>query len=173
LVNLQFGRVGTPALSDNKDLRLASLDDLLGHKLKVLLQRVELKDYQDIAALLRAGLHLEKGLGAASSLFPKMFPPAEAVRALTYFEGGDVRMLSQEDRATLIATAGSIGPAEPMPLLSRDLTEKISDKQNHSQKDPGDSDPKGSERRQAEKPSRAPKAKDAEKSGRGTGYDPW
>jgi len=119
---LRFGRVGTPTFTDKKEIRLASLDDLFGHKLKVLLQRVELKDYQDIAVLLRAGFRLERGLGAALSLFPNMFPPAEALRALTYFQGGDVKNLSESDRSILISAINSVGPIEPMPICSHDLT---------------------------------------------------
>jgi hypothetical protein len=76
--SLKFGRVAEPSYTDQNELFLASLDYLFGHKLQVLLQRVELKDYQDIATLLRAGLLLERGIEAASSLFPKMFPGASA-----------------------------------------------------------------------------------------------
>ena len=121
--DLRFGRVGIPSFTDEKEIRLASLEDLLGHKLRVLLQRVEIRDYQDIAALLRSGLRLERGLGSASALFPNMFPAAEALRALTYFKGGDIENLSQPDRATLVAAVSGIGSLEPVLIRSRDLTE--------------------------------------------------
>ncbi len=51
------------------------LNDLLGHKLKVLLQRVELKDYIDIAALLKNGADLERGwVQPGRSSDPRSFP---------------------------------------------------------------------------------------------------
>ncbi len=136
--NLNFGRVGKPRYTDKRELLLASLDDLLGHKLKVLLQQVELKDYQDIAALIRAGCRLERGLGAAASLFPNMFPPAEAMRALTYFEGGDLKLLSKNDKATLTHAVSSTGPLETMPIIARNLTSNENDDDDDN---PGDGKP--------------------------------
>ncbi len=117
---LGFGRVGSPIFTDDGALRLASPLDLLGHKLKVLLQRVERKDYTDKAALLRGGLTLSQGLGAARALFPN-FAPCEAVRALVYFEGGDLRDLSPADRATLSASVREAAFPPTLPILSRTL----------------------------------------------------
>ena len=105
---LGFGRVGEPFPADDGHLLLASLDDLLGHRLKVLLRRVEAKDHRDIAAMLDAGQRLEDGLGAAVTLFPRL-PPCEAARALVHFEGGDLASLSARDRAILIAHVGRLG----------------------------------------------------------------
>ena len=65
------------------------MDDLLAQKLKVLLQRVETKDYVDIAELLHAGLSLIDGLAGARALFHNTFSPAIAVATLSYFEGID------------------------------------------------------------------------------------
>lgn len=117
---LSFGRVGQPVVTDGKELALASLDDLMGNKLKVLLQRAESKDYVDIAAMLKAGQSLERGLGAAASMFPT-FPPAEALRALTYFEGGDLQKVGRADRAFLERAAQKVGSVIEMPIVSRDL----------------------------------------------------
>ena len=100
---------------------MASPIDLLGHKLKVLLQRVEAKDYQDIAALLRSGLALEQGLGAARALFGAAFAPAEALRALTYFEGGDLLRLSASDRAILLDAARLRHPIPAVTIRGREL----------------------------------------------------
>ena len=49
-----FGRVSRPDLADN-GIEVAGALDLLAIKLKVLLQRVEAKDYVDIDVLLRSG----------------------------------------------------------------------------------------------------------------------
>jgi hypothetical protein len=51
-------------------------------KLKVLLQRVEAKDYQDIAALIKAGVSLERGLAAARELYGHRFQPSESLKTL-------------------------------------------------------------------------------------------
>lgn len=118
---LRFGRVGEPIPSEGGELLLASLDDLLGHKLKVLLQRVEAKDYLDIAAMLRNGLSLERGLGAAEALF-STFSAMEALRALAYFEGGDLARVGQDDRQTLTAAISRTGAAMMTPVVSRELS---------------------------------------------------
>ena len=117
---LGFGRVGQPGVTDGKELAIASLDDLMGHKLKVLLQRVEAKDYLDIAAMLKAGQSLERGLGAARAMF-STFPPAEALRTLTYFEGGDLERVGRADRDLLVKAVNQIDAAAAMPILSREL----------------------------------------------------
>ena len=62
-------------------LRVASLLDLAGTKIKALLQRVEAKDYLDVAALLDAGVSLEQVLGAARALFGPSFNPLVAQNA--------------------------------------------------------------------------------------------
>ncbi|MCJ7600603.1 MAG: nucleotidyl transferase AbiEii/AbiGii toxin family protein [Desulfobulbaceae bacterium] len=48
---VSFVRVGEPEVTEDEVLQVASLDDLMATKVKVILQRVEAKDYQDIAAL--------------------------------------------------------------------------------------------------------------------------
>src|SRR5215475_15100470 len=48
---------------------VASLEDLLTTKLKAILDRAEVKDYRDIAAMLAAGVPLEKALGAFATMY--------------------------------------------------------------------------------------------------------
>ena len=119
--SITFGRVGEPEVTDDGLLVTASLLDLLGTKLKVMLQRAEAKDYQDIAALLRHGVRLEDGLGAARALYGKAFQPQEALRALTYFEGGDVARLGQADRDLLARTVASAGMVPEVVVRSGTL----------------------------------------------------
>ena len=66
---IAFGRVGAPDKTEDSVLRVASLLDLAATKLKVLLQRVEAKDYLDVDALLGAGLGLPQCLAAARTVF--------------------------------------------------------------------------------------------------------
>jgi hypothetical protein len=105
---LSFGRVGVPELTDDGVLQVAALDDLMATKVKVLMQRIEAKDYRDIAAMIRAGVSLSHGLAGARAMYGSAFQPSECLKALAYFEGGDLRHLTQEERALLIATASSV-----------------------------------------------------------------
>ncbi|MBI2526796.1 MAG: nucleotidyl transferase AbiEii/AbiGii toxin family protein [Candidatus Rokubacteria bacterium] len=118
---LRFGRVGDPLLTRDGVAEVASLDDLMAHKLKVVLQRAEKKDYQDIAAMLRAGLPLAKGLAAARLLFGASFQPAESLKALTYFGDGDLPGLAKADRSALITAAAAVGDLPRAALRSRAL----------------------------------------------------
>jgi hypothetical protein len=122
---ISFGRVGSPRITDDGVMRVASLADLLGTKLSVLLQRVEAKDYRDIAALLRHGLTLEEGLGAAVALYGSSFSPAESVRAMTYFKGGNLVSLPQDDKETLVTAATNllVNKVPHVPLAAKDLTD--------------------------------------------------
>ena len=101
---LDFGRVGEPARTADGVTQVASTLDVFATKLKVLLQRVQVRDYQDLAAILRAGLALRDGLGAAATLFGRTFPAVEAVKALGYFQG-DTARLPAEDRHILTEAA--------------------------------------------------------------------
>ena len=86
-------------------MTVASFDDLMAHKLKVLLQRLEAKDCQDIAAMVRAGVSVDRGLASAGLLFGRAFQPSEALKAMAYFEGGDLHRLSERDKVTLTTSA--------------------------------------------------------------------
>ena len=118
---MSFGRVGDPLLCDDGVMRIASLEDLMAHKLKVILQRSEQKDYQDIAAMIRAGAEVPRGLAAARLLFGKAFQPAASLKALTYFKDGDLGRLSGADRSTLIEAAKSVRALPLIELRSRKL----------------------------------------------------
>lgn len=98
---LRLGRVDDPQMTDDRVCEVASPADLLAMKLKVLFDRVEAKDYQDIIALLAAGETLEQGLGAGRALFGEEFQSAEVLKFLTDFQGGDLSELSTQDREFL------------------------------------------------------------------------
>ena len=118
---LSFGRVGEPELTADEILQVAALDDLMATKLKVILQRIEAKDYQDIAALIRAGVSLSHGLAGARALYGPAFQPSESLKALVYFEGGDLYCLTQDERALLIATASSVRTLPSVTIRSHEL----------------------------------------------------
>lgn len=105
---LGFGRIAAPDVAQGQSFAIASLPDLMAAKLKVIWQRAEAKDYLDVAALIRAGLSLEYALGCAIALHSSQFNPAIVLKALTFFEDGDLATLSSEVRALLIEAAANV-----------------------------------------------------------------
>ena len=120
---IETGRVKPPRITEDNSMRVASLLDLFGHKLKTILQRVEAKDYIDIACLLKSGLPLELGLSCVLSFWPHA-PIQEIVRALTYFQEGDFSELSEADKQMLIKACSNISynNVARLPLDSNELS---------------------------------------------------
>ena len=102
---IDFGRIGQPEETSDRILRVASLADLAATKVKVMLQRVESKDYVDLAALLRAGVAVEQILGGARTLFGSAFSPLIAQKTMSFFEGGDLARVPAADRELLTRAA--------------------------------------------------------------------
>ncbi len=101
--SLDFGRVSEPELTSDGALLVAGMRDLMATKLKVLLQRVELKDSLDIAELLRHGQPLRQGVEDATALWPH-FNQHDCLRAITYFDDRELERLTKEDRKLLTET---------------------------------------------------------------------
>jgi Nucleotidyl transferase AbiEii toxin, Type IV TA system len=94
-----FGRVNDPLQTRDGILLVASLDDLMATKLKATLDRAEAKDYRDIAEMISAGVSLPAGLSAFKQMFDG--EPAQVLRALGYFEDGDLATLDNVDQNLL------------------------------------------------------------------------
>ncbi len=112
-----FGRLGQPETADTT-IAVASLLDLGATKTKVLLQRVEAKDYLDIAAILRAGVSLANILRGARTLYGDSFNPLVAKKTLGYFEGGDLASLDEPTRELLSRASLEDVELPPVPKLS-------------------------------------------------------
>jgi hypothetical protein len=123
---LGMGRVGVPTLTEDRVVLVASELDLLGTKLKVIMQRAESKDYSDIAELLRGGTSLIQGLGAARSLYGSAFAPAECLRGLTFFDDGDLAKVKAETRAVLRTEAAKASRVFPIPSIEK-ISNQLSD----------------------------------------------
>jgi hypothetical protein len=122
---LDMGRVGEPTRTDDGLVCVASPLDLLATKLKVIMQRAEAKDYLDVAQLLRSGAILVEGLGAARAMYGPAFAPSECLRALTFFDDGDVTTVRAEVREVLrreAAAASHTFPIPPIHLESKHLS---------------------------------------------------
>lgn len=117
-----FGRVGHPQVTEDGTLQVASLDDLMATKLKVILQRAEAKDYRDIAAMLGAGVDLAKGLSAARTLYGSNFQPSESLKAMVYFNDGDLGTLTHSERTCLFEAARAVRDLPRVDVLAKQLT---------------------------------------------------
>jgi len=117
-----FGRVGEPDRLPGK-FPIASPLDLLATKLKVLLQRVEARDYVDVDVLLRSGLSLNQGVSAALALFPDQFNPLDIAKAVGWFKEGDLdAQLPDGVKDLLTAASVSFQPeVQAMKLAAREL----------------------------------------------------
>lgn len=101
---LDIGRIAEPFQTADSVLLSASPLDLLATKLTAILDRAQARDYQDIAALLRAGVPLATGVAAFRALFGG--EPAAVLRAIGYF--ADVPAVSAADRDTLTAARDGV-----------------------------------------------------------------
>jgi len=111
---LSLGVVETPDLLDN--CPVASLRDLGACKLAALVNRVELKDYLDVAALLRHGVDLSHLLGCAEAIYHGAFPTAACLKSLTWFDDPALSSLSLDDRMVLERAALSVDSIPNVPI---------------------------------------------------------
>lgn len=119
---LGFGRVGDPDFTDDGVLQVASLDDLMAAKVKVVLQRAEAKDYRDIATMVNAGVSLARGLASARLFFGPNFQPSESLKALVYFNDGDLHTLTKVEKKILVNAVGAVRDLPDVALRSKSLS---------------------------------------------------
>jgi len=109
-----FGVPGLPRLAPSllvKDtkLKIASLLDLAGTKISVLQLRAEAKDYLDIDALLmQGGMELRVIIAAGKAIYGDAFNPQNALKALTFFDDGNLRKLPDSVKKNLVSAACSV-----------------------------------------------------------------
>ena len=119
---IAFGRVGEPDFTDDGVLQVASFDDLMATKVKVVLQRAEAKDYRDVAAMVNAGVSLSRGLASARQLYGPNFQPSESLKALVYFNDGDLKTLSADEKKTLVDAVSVVRDLPDVALRSKSLS---------------------------------------------------
>lgn len=118
---ISSGRVGSPHRVRENGIGVASLLDLTALKLAVVQQRAEARDYLDLHALLRCGISLEEGLGAARALYGAQFNPAITLKALAYFGDGDLPTLARDATTHLAGIATRVGAIPDLVRASRSL----------------------------------------------------
>lgn len=95
-------RLAPPHIAPDNGLQIASLLDLAGTKVNVVQLRAEAKDYRDIDAILRDGrIDLSTALASAQALYGPQFNPQIALKALSFFDEGNLRRLAKAIRDRL------------------------------------------------------------------------
>ena len=118
---IDIGRVGRPQVTSDSVLQVASIPDLMATKLKVMLQRAEAKDYTDVAAMLNSGASLAHGLASARVMYGTSFQPSESLKALIWFEDGDLDQLSTSDREVLTQAVRGVNTLPEVEISSTRL----------------------------------------------------
>ncbi|MBI5505387.1 MAG: nucleotidyl transferase AbiEii/AbiGii toxin family protein [Deltaproteobacteria bacterium] len=107
---IDFGRVGEPVRTAGH-VPVASTIDLLGTKLATVTQRIEARDYVDIAALLASGLTINEGVAAMLGLYGAQASGLQSVKTLTWYrDGGLDQALSEEIKTRLREAALAFRP---------------------------------------------------------------
>lgn len=104
---IDFGRVGVPSLTHDKNLLVADPADVFALKLQTILERPSVEDYVDIATLIKEGFDIEKALSSASLFYGSYYNPAFSLRALCFFDDLNPRP-----------------PEEVMTILKNEVKEK-------------------------------------------------
>jgi len=78
--------------------------------------------HRDIAALIGDGRDLANALGGARALYGASFQPSESLKALTYFEGGDLHQLSRQDRLTLVDAVKAVKIIPGVEIIDNSLS---------------------------------------------------
>jgi hypothetical protein len=113
---LDLNRVQDPDLTPDNGIQVASLLDVAATKLVTIQQRAQARDYEDLAAIVGAGISLAEALGAATAAYGKEFNGALSLKALTYFADGDLPNLSPTTQTKLRVLAGQVS-LHQIPLM--------------------------------------------------------
>ena len=102
-------QLAQPIVAQENSVKIASLLDLAGTKASVVQVRAEAKDYIDIDALLSvAKIDLPTALSAACVLYGPSFNPQVTLKALSYFDDGNLRGLPEDLKHRLVQAARAV-----------------------------------------------------------------
>lgn len=113
-----LARLRPPLVAPDNGLKIASLLDLAGTKASVVQMRAEAKDYIDIDAMLLDGrIDLPAALASARALYGVQYNPQITLKALSYFDDGNVGTLPGKVKDRL-ARAASAVDLDKLPVIS-------------------------------------------------------
>lgn len=102
-------RLLRPLVAIDNGVQVASLVDLAGTKASVVQLRAEAKDYLDLDALIKHGnIDLPFALSAAQQLYGPTFNPQSTLKALSYFDDGNLSSLPDTVQRDLAAAARAV-----------------------------------------------------------------
>lgn len=114
----KLGLVSAPQPTCDGVLKAASLLDLAGTKVSVVQKRAAWKDYADIYAILtNTDISLETALAAGKVLYGTGFDAHISLKALSYFDDGDLATLDQNIIDNLLGAVSEVD-LEAIPNLS-------------------------------------------------------
>jgi len=115
----ELPRLKPPHVVKDNGLQVASLLDLAGTKASVVQVRAEARDYIDIDALLRLGrVSLPVALAAAGQIYGRSFNPGIPLKALSYFDDGNLRDLPGGMKLRLVTAAREVDLAN-LPTIQQ------------------------------------------------------
>jgi hypothetical protein len=117
--SLGIKRAQDPDVVEENGVQVASILDLLASKLKTVQLRAQAKDYRDVLRTLEAGLSLAEGLAVAAAIYGKDFNGALSLKALTFFEDGDLPSLTRTVQKRLLEAATSVNLRELPTVVAR------------------------------------------------------
>jgi hypothetical protein len=113
---LTIGQISPPDIAEGNSVAVASLIDLFGTKCATVPQRVELKDYLDIHALLtKTSLTLTQGIAAAAAIYGRQYDPLMTLQALSYF--GDLHPVPDEAVTSVLLAAVKEVSLQDLPVI--------------------------------------------------------
>ncbi|MBL8250742.1 MAG: nucleotidyl transferase AbiEii/AbiGii toxin family protein [Candidatus Competibacter sp.] len=112
-----LARLVEPVRMPDNGVRIASLIDLAGMKAAVVQKRAEAKDYIDMDKLITAGaVSLPTALAAGQAIYGRSFNPQITLKALSYFEDGNLKQLP-DDLKTRLAMAARAVDLDRLPTI--------------------------------------------------------
>lgn len=112
-------RIEEPVAAKDHGLKVAGLIDLAGMKAAVVQKRAEAKDYLDLDAIIRSGaVDLPTALSAGRMIYSVTFNPELTLKALSFYEDGNLKTLSREVRDRLSAAVQAVD-LDSLPELTR------------------------------------------------------
>jgi len=110
-------------------VKVASLIDLAGMKAAVVQKRAEAKDYLDLHAMIDRGVvDLPGALAAARQIYGQSFNPQITLKALSYYEDGNLHILPQHVRDELASAVQEVD-LDRLPVLQRAQEQSLIDRE--------------------------------------------
>lgn len=72
--------------------------------------------------MLKAGVRLDQGIAISQAMYGNNFQPSESLKAMTYFEGSDLQLLTEQHKQTLMRAASAVRDLPAVRKISTELS---------------------------------------------------